>query len=53
MRFERDELALSEAIKLAQFGGDFEGDRDRVSGFWPHFANTQRMELRGCHISMV
>ncbi len=53
VRFQRDELALREAIVVAQFGRDFEGDRDRVGGFGPHFADTQRMKLRGGHISMV
>jgi hypothetical protein len=53
MRLQRDELALREAIVLAQFGRDFEGDRDRVGGFGPDFADTQRMKLRGGHISMV
>ena len=53
VRFQRDELALREAILFAQFGRDFEGDRDRVGGFGPHFADTQGMKLRGSHISMV
>lgn len=53
MRLQRDELALRKAIVVAQFGGDFEGDRNRIGGFGPHFADTQRMKLRSGHISMV
>jgi hypothetical protein len=53
VRLQRDELALREAILLAQFGGDFEGDRDRVGGFGPDFADTQGVKLRGGHISRV
>ena len=53
VRFQRDELALRESKMLAQFDGDFEGDRDRVGGFGPHFADAQRMKLRSGHISMV
>jgi hypothetical protein len=53
VRLQRDELALREAVLIAQFGGDFEGDGDRVGGFGPHFADTQRMKLRGGHISTV
>ncbi|MGF6739312.1 hypothetical protein OKW47_003058 [Paraburkholderia atlantica] len=53
MRLQRDELALREAILVAQFGRDFEGNRHRIGGFGTYFADTQRMELRGGHISTV
>ncbi|CAK0137292.1 Uncharacterised protein [Burkholderia pseudomallei] len=53
VRLQRDELALREAVSVAQLGRHFERHRDGVGGFGPHVANAQRMELRSRHINKV
>ncbi len=47
---QRDELALREAVRVAQFGRHVERDGHGVGGLGPHVADTQRVKLRGRHI---
>ena len=49
-RAQRQELALREAIGVAQLGGHVEGQTETAyGGFGAHVARYERMELRGGH----